>query len=40
MLYVDRSNEPAIAAYDALGFTHWDTDVLYRRRGDGKARCR
>ena len=31
MLYVDRTNEPAISAYDALGFTHWDTDVLYRR---------
>ena len=31
MLYVDASNAPAIGLYSALGFTHWDTDVLYRR---------
>ena len=31
MLYVDASNSPAIGLYSALGFTHWDTDVLYRR---------
>ena len=31
MLYVDAANTPAIALYSSLGFTHWDTDVLYRR---------
>ena len=31
MLYVDAANEPAIRLYASLGFTHWDTDVLYRR---------
>ena len=31
MLYVDAANTPAIALYTGLGFTHWDTDVLYRR---------
>ena len=31
MLYVDADNTAAIALYTSLGFTHWDTDVLYRR---------
>jgi len=31
MLYVDASNERAIHVYEQLGFTHWDTDVSYRR---------
>ena len=31
MLYVDADNEPAIRTYTGLGFTHWDSDVLYRR---------
>ena len=31
MLYVDASNTAAIGLYASLGFTHWDTDVLYRR---------
>lgn len=30
MLYVDASNTAAIGLYTSLGFTHWDTDVLYR----------
>lgn len=31
MLYVDAANVPAIRLYESLGFTRWDTDVLYRR---------
>jgi mycothiol synthase len=30
MLYVDEENEAAIRLYTKLGFTHWDTDVMYR----------
>jgi len=29
MLYVDESNTAAIRLYESLGFTHWDTDVMY-----------
>ncbi len=31
MLYVDAVNTAAIRVYESLGFTRWDTDVLYRR---------
>ena len=31
MLYVDATNTAAIGLYSSLGFTHWDTDVLFRR---------
>lgn len=31
MLYVDSSNERAIALYESMMFVHWDTDVMYRR---------
>jgi len=32
MLYVDESNTPAIRLYQSLGFTHWDTDVMFARK--------
>ncbi|MDP9395347.1 MAG: mycothiol synthase [Actinomycetota bacterium] len=31
MLYVDADNAGAIAVYQSLGFTRWDTDVMFRR---------
>ena len=31
MLYVDAENTPAVNLYRALGFTRWDTDVMYAR---------
>jgi mycothiol synthase len=33
MLYVDADNRGALRLYQSLGFTHWDTDVSYRRLG-------
>jgi len=32
MLYVDEDNVPAIRMYQALGFTRWRTDAMYRQR--------
>jgi mycothiol synthase len=29
MLYVEADNRPAITVYERLGFTHWDTDVMF-----------
>jgi mycothiol synthase len=31
MLYVDADNIPAIKLYTDLGFTRWDSDVMFRR---------
>ena len=30
MLYVDADNPAAIRLYTSLGFTHWDTDLMFR----------
>ena len=34
MLYVDAGNMAAVQLYSSLGFSHWDTDVMYRRGED------
>jgi mycothiol synthase len=35
MLYVDEDNVPAIRLYEALGFTRWRTDAMYRQPRGG-----
>jgi mycothiol synthase len=34
MLYVESDNEPARAVYRGLGFTRWDSDVMFLRSPD------
>jgi mycothiol synthase len=29
MLYVEADNQAAITVYERIGFTHWDTDVMF-----------
>lgn len=31
LLYVEADNAPAVRLYESLGFTHWDSDVMYRK---------
>jgi mycothiol synthase len=33
MLYVDETNSAAIGLYEAIGFSHWGTDVMYAAAG-------
>jgi mycothiol synthase len=36
MLYVESDNAPARAVYRSLGFSHWDTDVMFLRAPAGR----
>jgi mycothiol synthase len=38
MLYVEADNEPAIRLYTKLGFTRWETDVMFSRDGRSSRR--
>jgi mycothiol synthase len=37
MLYVDEDNTAATRMYSALGFSRWNTDVMYRHEGPPEA---
>jgi mycothiol synthase len=32
MLYVEAQNERAINLYKSVGFSHWDTDIMFREK--------
>jgi mycothiol synthase len=38
MLFVDADNGPAIRLYERLGFTRWETDVMFSRELPGDER--
>jgi mycothiol synthase len=40
MLYVESDNEPARTVYRGLGFTRWDTDVMFLRSPDPQGPSR
>jgi mycothiol synthase len=37
MLYVEADNRPALEVYRGLGFTRWDTDVMFYRAGSNRV---
>jgi mycothiol synthase len=40
MLYVEADNAPALAVYRSLGFTRWDTDVMFYRSASPSGQTR
>lgn len=38
MLYVEGDNGPALTVYERLGFTRWDTDVMFLKQAEAGSR--